>query len=208
MGYLLPAEYGAYGLAAETADAWVTMASALIEAHCQRPTLMAAQYTERVRLIEGSHTARLSYGPLLPGALVSVRVRYARGRRGEATDLHLDRDGVMGLQIATAFGLPGTWSTLDVTTVDVYAGGREVTFPYTFLGLGYNEAEVTYTGGFVTVPVQVKAACAQIVKNAEATPALNVKKSRLDTMQVEYFSASLVDESVRLMLQPYRAERV
>ena len=71
--------------------------------------------------------------------------------------------------IATAFGLPGMWTDLDVSTMDIYQGAREITFPRSFLGLGYNEAEVVYTAGFVTVPDQIKAACAQIVKNAEAT---------------------------------------
>ncbi len=40
MGYLLPADYVAYGLSADTADAWVTTASAMIEAYCRRPSLM------------------------------------------------------------------------------------------------------------------------------------------------------------------------
>jgi len=97
---------------------------------------------------------------------------------------------------------------LDVTTIDVYDSARELTFPANFLGLGYNEAEVTYTAGFVTVPVQIKVACAQIVKNAQATPALNVKSSRLDTMQLEYFSDALIDDGVRLLLKPYLAEKL
>ncbi len=206
MGYLLPAEYVAYGLAAETADDLVTMASALMEAHCKRPTLLAAQYTERIRLTSGSQTGRLSYGPLYAGALVSAQVRYAKGRCGEYADLNLNQQ--MGLQISTAFGLPGTWSSLDVTTIDVYDIARELTFPANFLGLGYNEAEVTYTAGFVTIPVQVKVACAQIVKNAQATPALNVKSSRLDTMQLQYFSDNLIDDGVRALLKPYLAERL
>jgi len=206
MGYLLPAEYEAYGLAAETADELVTMASALMEAHCKRPTLLAAEYTERVRLTAGSQTGRLSYGPLCAGALISARVRYAKGRRGEYADLSMDRQ--MGLQIATAFGLPGTWSALDVTTIDVYESARELTFPANFLGLGYNEAEITYTAGFVTVPVHIKVACAQIVKNAQATPALNVKLSRMDTMQMEYFAGTLIDDGVRSLLKPYLAEKL
>ena len=206
MGYLLPAEYETYGLAADTADDLVTMASALMEAHCKRPTLLAAQYTERIRLTSGSQTGRLSYGPLCAGALIGVQVRYAKGRRGEYADLSSNRE--FGLQIATAFGLPGMWSALDVTTIDVYDSARELTFPANFLGLGYNEAEVTYTAGFVTVPVQIKVACAQIVKNAQATPALNVKSSRLDTMQLEYFSDALIDDGVRLLLKPYLAEKL
>lgn len=207
MSYLLPAQYQAYGLDAETPDAVVAMASALMEAWCRRSTLLATQYTERVRLIAGIQTMRLSYGPLLPGALVSGRVRYARPRRGD--DLQAPDHNVIFLQeVATAFGLPGTWSTLDVTTVDLYAGVREITLPANLLGLAYNEVELTYTAGFVTIPDRVLLACAQIVKNALAIPALNVHKSRLDTLQMEYFSASLIDENVASLLKPYRAERL
>ena len=206
MGYLLPSEYEAYGLGTETPDALVTSASALMEAHCRRPTLLSAQYTERLRFTAGSHTVRLSYGPLYDGALVSARVRYTQGRRGEMADLTHNQE--YGLQIATAFGLPGTWSTLDVSTIDVYESARELLFPASFLGLGYNEAEVVYTAGFVTVPYQIKTACAQIVRNAQTTPGLNVKTSRLDTLQMQYFSGSLLDDGVKALLQPYLAEKL
>ena len=206
MGYLLPSEYEEYGLGAETPDALVTAASALMEAHCKRPTLLSAQYTERMRLTAGSHTARLSYGPLCADALVSARVRYTQGRRGEYVDQSSYRE--LGLEIATAFGLPGTWSTLDVTTIDLYQGARELLFPANFLGLGYNEAEVVYNAGCVTVPYQIKIACAQIVKNAQTTPGLNVKTSRLDTLQMQYFSDSLLDDGVQSILRPYVAERL
>jgi len=206
MGYLLPSEYEAYGLGTETPDALVTAASALIEAHCKRPTLLSAQYTERLRFTAGSQTVRLSYGPLCDGALLSARVRYTQGRHGEFADLNHDQPFVF--QIATAFGLPGTWSTLNVTTIDVYEGARELMFPANFLGLGYNEAEVVYTAGFVTVPYQIKVACAQIVRNAQTTPGLNVKTSRLDTLQLEYFSDSLIDDGVRALLKPCLAEKL
>jgi hypothetical protein len=206
MSYLLPAEYEAYGLGAETPDELVARASALIEAHCRRPTLLAAQYVERIRLTAGSQNGRLSYGPLLSGALISARVRYAKGRRGEYVDLTTHAE--FGLEIATAFGLPGAWSNLDVTTIDLYPEARELTFPANFLGLGYNEAEVTYTAGFVTVPVRVKVACAQIVKNAQATPALNVKLSKLDTMQMQYFAGTLIDADVQSLLKPFVAEKL
>ena len=204
MGYLLPAEYESYGLAAGTADDLVAMASALMEAHCRRPTLMAASYTERVRLTAGAQTARLSYGPLLPGALTSVQVRYGRPRRGECEYAELP----FGLQVATTFGLPGSWTTLNVASVDVYAEGREIGFGWNALGLPYNEAEVTYTAGFVTVPDRLKAACAQIVQNAQATPALNVSKSKIDTMQMAYFGPTLIDDDVQALLKPYVAEKL
>lgn len=81
-------------------------------------------------------------------------------------------------------------------------------FRPSLLGLAYNEVEVTYTAGLVTVPDQIKFACAQIVKNAMATPALNVKSTRLDTMQMQYFGATLIDDGVRMLLKPYLAAKL
>ena len=195
MTYLQPADYEAYGLAPDTPDELVTMASALIDGHCRRPSLFATQYVERVRLA-ANQTARLSFGPLAAGALTAVRVRYGRSTQNS-----------FGAEVAQAFGLPGTWSTIDPKTVDVYAGAREISFAYNVLGLAYNEAEITYTAGFTIAPDQLKTACAQVIKNAQSTPGLNVKSSRLDTMQMVYFGPTLIDEGVRALLKPYRAEK-
>jgi hypothetical protein len=206
MGYLLPTEYVQYGLTAETTDDWVTMASALMEAYCRRPSLLVTQYLERMRLTSGAQTVRLSYRPLAAAVettspLVSVQVRYGRARRGEMPDPFRE-------QIAWAFSVPGSWNALDVTTVDVNQTTAELTFPRSFLGLDYNEVEVTYTSGVVTIPDAVKVACVQIVKNAQATPAMNVKSSKMDTVQMQYFSGSLIDPQVQMLLKPYIAERL
>jgi hypothetical protein len=206
MGYLLPTEYGQYGLTAETTDDWVTMASALMEAYCRRPSLLVTQYVERMRLTAGAQTVRLSYRPLAAAvgaasALVGIRVRFGRQRRGELPD-------PLREEIARVFGVPGSWSALDATTVDVNTTTAELTFPVNFLGLDYNEVEVTYTSGLTTIPDAVKVACVQIVKNAQATPAMNVKSSKMDTMQMQYFSGSLIDSQVQMLLKPYVAERL
>ena len=128
----------------------------------------------------------------------------AQPRRGE---------GLCGEQtfqgsIALAFGLPGTWTTVDPATLDVYAEGREIGFGGNVLGLSYNEAEIVYTAGFVTVPDRIKAACAQVVRNAQATPALNVSHSRIDTLQMAYFAPTLIDADVRALLKPFVAEKL
>lgn len=206
MGYLLPAEYAQYGLTAETTDDWVTMASVMVEAYCRRPSLMVTQYVERMRLTADAQAIRLSYRPLAAAAgaasaLVAVRVRYGRPRRGELADPFRE-------QIAWAFSVPGSWNDLAVSDVDVNLGTGELTFPENFLGLYYNEVEVTYTSGLVVVPDAVKIACAQMVKNAQATPAMNVKSSRMDTVQMQYFSGSLIDPQVQMLLRPYMAERL
>lgn len=204
MGYLLPTEYVQYGLTAETTDDWVTMASALIEAHCRRPSLQVTQYVERLRVTAGAQTVRLSYLPLAGDAstaLVSLRARYGRPRRGELADIFRE-------QVAWAFTVPGSWTTLAVANVELNPATGEVTLPDNFLGLSYNEVEVTYMAGLAVVPPAVKVACGQIVRNAQATPGMNVKSSRLDTLQMQYFGTSLVDEQVQMLLRPYVAQRV
>jgi hypothetical protein len=76
------------------------------------------------------------------------------------------------------------------------------------MGLPYNEVEVTYTAGLATIPDAVLSACALIVKNAQATPGLNVKSSRIDTMYMQYFSSSLIDATVQQLLAPWVSTRL
>ena len=206
MGYLQPTDYESFGLASDTTDDWITVASALIDSHCRRISLNPTQYVERLRLTEGSQTVRLSYLPLSPIApatspFVNIQARYARPRRGE-TIYPLQE------QIAWAFALPGAWTQVDPSTVDFVPHTGELIFPMNILGLPYNEVQVTYTAGLNTTPNAVMAACALIVKNAQATPGLNVKSSKIDTMQMEYFSNTLIDNTVQGLLKPWVANRL
>ncbi len=200
MGYLLPSDYVAYGLTADTQDAWVTAASSMIEAYCKRPTLMSASYTEFVRVSRHTQRVRLSYGPLI--SVDTVQARYARPSR------FFMEEQPFAVEFAEVFGLPGQWTSVDPTTLQINVQLGEFRFPWNVMGLRYSEAEVTYTAGVATVPDAVKVACAQIVKNAQATPGLNVKSSRMDTLQSQYFSDSLLDSQVKAMLRPYVAERM
>lgn len=204
--YLQPSEYQSYGLAPDVTDDWVAAASSLIDAHCRRTSLTPTVYMERLRIVDGSQTARLSYLPLAavaPATLpfVSVRARYGDGRRGQRAHVWLD-------QVATTFSLPGAWTTLDPAMIDFVAETGELIFPLNLLGLPYSEVEVTYTAGLAALPDAVKCACAQIVKNAQATPGLNVKSSRVDSLQLQYFNGSLVDATVQAMLRPWVAARM
>ncbi len=204
--YLQPTEYQTYGLAPDVTDDWITAASSLIDCHCRRTSLNPTQYTERLRIVEGSQTARLSHLPLVAVApatspFLSMQARYAKPRRGQM---------VYPLQeeVLWAFSLPGSWTTVDPTTIDFVADTGELIFPLNILGLPYNEVQVTYTAGLATLPNAIKCACAQIVKNAQATPGLNVKSSKLDTLQLQYFSGALIDVTVQAMLQPWVSVRM
>lgn len=204
--YLQPTEYETYGLSADVADAWITAASSLIDSHCRRASLNPTQYTERLRITEGSQSARFSHLPLValaPATLpfVSIQARYARPRRGETVYPQQE-------EVLWAFSLPGAWTTIDPTTIDFVADTGELIFPRNILGLPYNEVAVTYTAGLATIPGAVKSACAQIVTNAQATPGLNVKSSKLDTLQLQYFSGALVDPTVQTLLAPWVSTRL
>ena len=206
MAYLQPADYQNYGLPAGTTADWITAATALINSYCRRPDLNVIQYTERLRLTSGSQTVILSYLPLAPlgtetTPIVSIEGRYTRPRRGELPNEPL-------LEIALAFSLPGQWTAIDPNSVDFEPNTGELTLPWNVLGLPYNEVAVTYTAGLAPIADDVKMACAQIVRNAQSTPALNASKTKIDTMQMEYFSSSLVDETVQAWLRTYVAERL
>lgn len=206
MAYLLPADYVNYGLPAGTTPDWVTAATALINSYCRRPDLNVIQYTERLRIVSGSQAVLLSYLPLTPlgtasSPLVAIEGRYGRPRRGESVQVPL-------IEVALAFSLPGEWTTIDPATVDFAADTGELTLPWNLLGLPYNEVSVTYTAGLAVIGDDVKSACAQIVRNAQAQPALNASMTKMDTMQMRYFSSSLLDETVMAMLRPYVANRL
>ena len=207
MNYLDPSEYEAYGLDAATAQEWISGASTVIDSYCRRQTLAVAQYEERLRIQAGRNTVRVTYLPLTAvapatTAIVSARGRYAIPRRGEWPFDDISSD------VALMFGLPGPWNEIDPNGIDVYAQTGELTLPVNAVGLGYSEIDLVYTAGLATITDGVKVACAQIVRNAQAMPALNVKTGRMDRLRLDYFSASLVDQTAASLLAPYLAQKV
>lgn len=207
MNYLDPAEYQGYGLEASTPASWVGAASSLIDAYCRRSTLGVSTFIERMRLVPGRNCVRLTYLPLAiegqnQSPLISARGRYAPPRRGEDTSLW-----DIASDVSLAFGLPGAWVDIDVTNMDFFSDTGEVSWLANPLGLAFQELEITYTAGFATIPDTVKFACAQIVRNAQATPALNVHTSTLNDMHLEYFADTLLDQTVKGYLAPFLAQK-
>jgi len=207
MSYLAASEYETYGLDATTPAALVAAASSMIDGHCRRTSLNVTQYEERIRLAPDRNTVRLTYLPLAPLApatlpLVSAQGRYGIPRRGEwpFDDLRLD--------VALTFGLPGVWTAIDVTAIDYFANTGELTLPLNIVGLWFSEVDIVYTAGLSTIPDVVKFACAQVVKNAQSTPALNVESGQIDGLVLQYFSNTLIDQMVSAMLAPYVSQKV
>lgn len=206
MNYLSPSEYQLYGVDPTTEPALVGSASSLIDAHCRRATLTIAQYEERIRMTPDRNTIQLTYLPLAPlppatSPIISGRGRYTIPRRGEwpFDDLRLD--------VALTFGMPGTWNAIDPAAVDFDLQTGELTLPLNVVGLWFSEVDLVYTAGFSVVPDPVKYACAQIVRNAQATPAVNVKTGHMDRLRMDYFAPDLLDDTVRSLLAPYVAQK-
>jgi hypothetical protein len=206
MAYLTGDEYELFGLEATTPDSLVSAASDLIDAHCRRNGFGIAQYVERFR-VGRSRTVRLSYLPLAAtnGALspiVQARGRFARLRGDWMTDAALAQE------VAQVFATPNLWFDVPVTSLDVDNGSGEVILYSGPLSPALSDLEVSYTAGYSAVPEAVQQACAKLVKNALATPALNVSRQRIDTMYLQYFADTLIDADVRRLLAPYVAQRL
>jgi hypothetical protein len=208
MNYLSNSEYESYGLEPETPESWVSAACAIINAHCNRPTLWVSAFTERVRLVPARNVLRLTYLPLVPAddgssPVTSARARYGIPRRGDNPTLW-----DMSTEYAATFGLPGTWINLDVNTLDYFPETGEISWLPNPLGVYFDEMEFTYNAGFATIPDPVKFACVHLVRNAQAMPALNVREGSLNAMHFAYFADTLLDSTVQTMLAPYVAQKV
>lgn len=164
MQYLDPSEYVSFGLSAETADALVTAASAMIDSTCKRPTLAVVQYVECLA-VRRHGTVQLSYGPLTATApatspIVGLRVRM----RKPSADLF----SPLAYELAV-FSMAGTWTDLDPSQVYVSPDGL-LHFQSNLLTGSVAEAAVTYTAGYADIPVPVKIACAQMCATHRRPP--------------------------------------
>jgi hypothetical protein len=208
MNYLADSEYSSYGLEPDTPESWVSAGCSIVNAYCNRPTLWVSQFTERVRLVPRHNVLRLTYLPLsIPSGgatpLSAGRARYGVPRRGD--DLTAWE---MATEFAMTFGLPGTWINLDVSNFDFFVDTGEVSWVPNPLGMYFDEMELTYTAGYATIPDPIKFACVQLVRNAQAMPALNVREGTLNAMHFAYFADTLLDGTVQTMLAPYIAQKV
>jgi len=212
MVYLSASDFESYAVDLATPSALIGAVSALVDAYCKRPTLAPAQYTERLRLMADASVVRLTFLPLTvispaTSPIVSARARYAQPRRGDAQFMWEPQQQFVA-EIAEVFGLPGQWTTVTADLIDFEVFTGEVSLLRGPWCMPFNEVEITYTAGLNPIPDAVKYACAALIRNAQATPALNVRQSKLDQMQLEYFSNSIVDDTVQQLLAPFVARKV
>jgi hypothetical protein len=151
------------------------------------------------------HDAGHEHGATSP--IISGRARYGQPRRGEA-QIWWEPQQQFIAELAEIFGVPGQWTAISADIIDFDVMTGEVSLLRGPWGMPFNEVEITYTAGLDPIAEPVKHACAALIRNAQATPALNVRLSKLDQMQLEYFSNSIVDDTVRQLLAHYVARKV
>jgi hypothetical protein len=114
----------------------------------------------------------------------------------------------LAAEVATVFATQNTWIAISLDSLDLDAHSGEIILCSGLLAPALRDMELTYTAGYTEIPHAVKQACAKLVKNALATPALNVSKQKIDTMYMQYFADSLVDSDVQRLLAPFVAQRL
>jgi hypothetical protein len=202
--YLTTAEFTSLGLADSTDPALIRVASDLVDAFCNRASLLVREYSERNRLPDGVPVTRTTYTPLAVAQgqqtpFIAVRARHGIPRGPNALTL---------AEMTAAFGGPPEWVDLDPAKVEYHAATGELWLPAGIYGVPFTEAELTYTAGYTEPPEAVKLACAQIIRNFESHPAANVRAAQLDNLQLAYFAGSLLDEDTRRLLAPFVAVRL
>jgi hypothetical protein len=204
MAYLATSEYGRFGLEESVPESLAWAASDLIDAHCRRKGFEIVQYMERFRMGR-SRTVRLSYLPLAAASGAASAIVLARGRYRAGVG-----DGPLGLagEIIQTFAAPALWIDVPLSALDVDAASGEVIVCDGLLSPALHDLELTYTAGYSETPWPVKQACARLMNNALATPALNVAKQKIDSSYLQYFSDSLLDADVLKLLAPFVSQRL
>ncbi len=167
-------------------------------------TLLAASGT--VGTYSGVTPNTISYvdGRLSP--VISIKGRYGYGRRGDSWQSPDINSLVNIFQIAQTFGAAPRFQDVDVTNVDFDLVTGELWVPAGSMMAAYSEVEVTYNAGFDprAMPVAIKHACCNMVKNFLAKPATGIRSvSGAGKVNILMKEADVIDDVVKRYLQNY-----
>lgn len=160
--------------------------------------------TERKYLPKNRSQVTLSYPPIM--RIVGGTGRYGYGRRGDAAAYNTDNFNL--LASLNKFGGPPAWEIWPANTaagIEPYTG--QLWVPAGIMLAYYSEVRVRYVAGFLysNLPSEIKLACAQTVTAQLQNPQIgNVKNMKAGDTALEQFSASVLSEDVKAMLQPFR----
>lgn len=136
--------------------------------------------------------------------------RYGYGRRSEFAIYPDLNYGMNLLQVASFFGGPPTWTTIDVSQIDWDAQSQsgEVWVPAGLYLSQYTEMMIIYNSGYdpFNMPAAIKQSCAALVKNflsrGGGTTGLKTL-SAAGTVNVTFWE-ELMDLTVQRWLEPFK----
>jgi len=149
------------------------------------------------------HYVTLPTGPIR--RIVSTMGRVSYGRRGSNVG-SFETEGL--LPSMSQFGGAPLWTRIDVAASDIDFDKNQVWTPMGMMMSSYTEVRVAYLAGYPvnSVPLAIKRATASIAKAINDSPAsASVSMFRAGEVQMERFVASVLDEELRSMLSPYKA---
>lgn len=161
--------------------------------------------TEKRYVPKGRSEVTLANAPV--ARVVGGTGRYGYGRRGDASGFDMDDFNL--LASVNKFGGPPAWEIWPANTSSgINAATGQLWIPAGILLAYYSEVKVRYVAGFQysNLPAEIKLACAQLILALANSPVMgNVKSYKAGDTAVTQFAASVINDDVKALLEPWRA---
>lgn len=162
--------------------------------------------TEELYVPKGRSEVMLSNAPV--ARVVGGTGRYGYGRRGDAANYDMDNFNL--LASLNKFGGPPAWEIWPSNTAaGIDAATGQLWVPAGIMLAYYSEVKIRYVAGFQysNLPSTIKMACAQLINALVGSPILgmgNIQSYKAGDTAIAQFSASLMNDDIKAMLQPWR----
>ena len=181
-------------------DADIRFAMAIINSHCNRPSLWPVEIdSNTIQIPSDRQETRLPVTPVI--RIVETGGRYSRGRR--------DRIGYNNILYnygATLLALQGSipqWQPIDVSLLSVDAATGVVWMPTGTMLWAYGSFRCKYIAGYTDVPYRVKACIAEIINNVKSRNVSDRIRHTVGRVTNQFASNSFVTPQAEAFLSPF-----
>jgi hypothetical protein len=197
--YSTPTELGGlFGCTPTEEDCRFAMA--MINAHCNRPSLWPTEVeTGVINIPSDRQETRLPITPVI--RILEAAGRYARGRR--------DRIGynqIMYNYGATLLALQGAvpqWQVIDPTLISLEPATGVLYLPTGTFLFTYTQFKCRAVCGYIEIPFRVKAAMAEIINSVHAKGVSDRTRYGAGKVMRQYASDSFLTPQAKQFLQPF-----
>lgn len=185
-----------YGFCAT--EGQIRMAQSLVDTTCCRKSLLVAEYTERLNLLDDRNQAILAVKPVVQ--LMRCQGRYSYGRRDRRQINTINYDYVAALAV---FGSPPSYVEIDINQIDVNALTGELWLPTGFFLVSYSEIEVIYHAGYANIPRRAIAALIEIINTMQAKGVSDRTKYDVGQVHRTFANEGFVTKTAMDLLTPF-----